>query len=255
MKKHLIPSLLVGCLVASLCVQNVLAEAAEETPPATTPGTEETIEASFGNEYDQPVEVATGKIIQLPDGSDLVKDGYTFAGWSTDPNATEGFFTYEMPNEDVTLYAVWIPVGEDEEDRIPITPADPDEELPTGDEEKDPGEDESEAEVPGEEPETPETPDPTDPVTPDDSGESTENGGSESVTPPDPSDEDTTDPDTSVPTDPEPSGEGPEDSSKDDTGEDEETTPSTDESAPDDAEAPTDDASADNGPEAAAPVE
>lgn len=59
--------------------------------------------------YTEPSSVFEGEKVVLPDGSDLVKPGYKFAGWSTDPNATEGFFEYVMPAEDTTLYAVWIP--------------------------------------------------------------------------------------------------------------------------------------------------
>lgn len=35
------------------------------------------------------------------------KDGFTFLGWNTDPNATVALSSYQMPNQDTTLYAIY----------------------------------------------------------------------------------------------------------------------------------------------------
>lgn len=35
------------------------------------------------------------------------KNGYEFVGWNTDPNATTGLSSYQMPANDVTLYAIY----------------------------------------------------------------------------------------------------------------------------------------------------
>ena len=101
MKKHFIPGLMVCCIAAVICSQSVFAQETELEVPDVTVNSEEC--------YEEPVDIQPGKIVELPTGEDLYKEGFVFAGWSTDPNATEGFFVYEMPNEDVTLYAVWVP--------------------------------------------------------------------------------------------------------------------------------------------------
>lgn len=54
----------------------------------------------------------SSEIVELPDGKDLVRDGYEFAGWNTKPDAEKGFFEMLMPSEDVVLYAVWIEKAE-----------------------------------------------------------------------------------------------------------------------------------------------
>lgn len=110
MKKHFIPGLMVCCIAAVICSQSVFAQETELEVPDVTVNSEEC--------YEEPVDIQPGKIVELPTGEDLYKEGFVFVGWNTDPNATEGFFVYEMPNEDVTLYAVWVPA-----DPIPESPS------------------------------------------------------------------------------------------------------------------------------------
>ena len=56
----------------------------------------------------EPIEADVGVAITLPNGNDLNKEGFTFLGWSADPQATSGSFTYTLTEKvDVTLYAIW----------------------------------------------------------------------------------------------------------------------------------------------------
>ena len=55
--------------------------------------------------------------IALPDGSDLTApEGYEFAGWATESDATEPDVTSPyIPTEDITLYAIYTEIEEEEE--------------------------------------------------------------------------------------------------------------------------------------------
>jgi uncharacterized repeat protein (TIGR02543 family) len=37
----------------------------------------------------------------------VARDGYTFQGWSTDPNAVSGVTGNYVPSDNETLYAIW----------------------------------------------------------------------------------------------------------------------------------------------------
>ena len=62
-----------------------------------------------------PITGNAGYGITLPDGSELSRYGYTFAGWSTRPGGQGVIFPggYEgaVFARDVTLYAMWVPIG------------------------------------------------------------------------------------------------------------------------------------------------
>ena len=55
--------------------------------------------------------------IALPDGSDLTApEGYEFAGWATESDATKPDVTSPYtPTEDITLYAIYTEIEEEEE--------------------------------------------------------------------------------------------------------------------------------------------
>lgn len=133
MKKYLTTSLIIAGLVAGVCAQPVLAsdpalasdypgmDVVSEDAGTESPAPEENV--VLDNDYETPVEITGGKLVELPAGDDLYKEGHVFIGWNTDPNATDGFFEYVMPNEDVTLYAIWAPVdGGKEEIPAPEAP-------------------------------------------------------------------------------------------------------------------------------------
>ncbi|MCH5350513.1 MAG: InlB B-repeat-containing protein [Clostridiales bacterium] len=51
-----------------------------------------------------------GESFNLPDGDVFTKTGYTFGGWTDGRNCYGGGTVMEMPNSDITLTAIWIPV-------------------------------------------------------------------------------------------------------------------------------------------------
>ena len=63
--------------------------------------------------------------ITLPDGSDLTApEGYEFAGWATESDATEPDVTSPYtPTEDITLYAIYTEI--EEESIVDPEPANP----------------------------------------------------------------------------------------------------------------------------------
>ena len=52
------------------------------------------------------IEIAAGSAVELPDGSELSKEFFTFAGWALTEDG-EAIDTYTVGEEDATLYAVW----------------------------------------------------------------------------------------------------------------------------------------------------
>lgn len=56
-----------------------------------------------------------GEMVTIENEGNLVREGYVFDGWNTEPDATGafvsyGFASYEMAPGNVNLYAVWIPL-------------------------------------------------------------------------------------------------------------------------------------------------
>ncbi|WP_206405037.1 InlB B-repeat-containing protein, partial [Flavonifractor sp. An92] len=70
-----------------------------------------------------PKGYAAGQEFKVADGTGLTKDGYEFAGWSTDKKATKPDETFAIPAEggNVTLYAVWTPKAEPQEGMLRVT--------------------------------------------------------------------------------------------------------------------------------------
>lgn len=118
MKKQLFALVTAIALSSSLMAMPAFAE--EPTSEADVNITCETRE-----EYDTPVTIEVGKLVKLPDGKNLVKEGCIFVGWNTDPNATEGFFEYRMTEEDVKFYAIWIETPSEESEAAPAPSEEP----------------------------------------------------------------------------------------------------------------------------------
>ena len=51
--------------------------------------------------------VIAGETVTLPETTSYTKEGYTCIGWAESKDATEALTSYTMPNNAVTLYAVW----------------------------------------------------------------------------------------------------------------------------------------------------
>lgn len=58
-----------------------------------------------GSTEDQTQETAMGANIDL--SKTAVRDGWTFVGWNTDKDAKTGMKSYEMPSNDITVYAIF----------------------------------------------------------------------------------------------------------------------------------------------------
>lgn len=48
-----------------------------------------------------------GTVITLPTSDGMSKENFKFVGWSTDSKAESGFAEYTVPDDNITLYAVW----------------------------------------------------------------------------------------------------------------------------------------------------